>query len=58
MWVACWAIMTEASQQALTRLRDLSTLQWYVIPLLAVAGIWAVAIVVNVIGLGVLGWRY
>jgi hypothetical protein len=28
--------MTEASQQALTRLRDLSTLQWYVIPLLAI----------------------
>jgi len=28
--------MTEASRQALTRLRDLSTLQWYVIPLLAV----------------------
>jgi hypothetical protein len=28
--------MTEASQRALTRLRDLSTLQWYVIPLLAV----------------------
>ena len=28
--------MTEASLQALTRLRDLSTLQWYVIPLLAV----------------------
>ena len=28
--------MTEASQHALTRLRDLSTLQWYVIPLLAI----------------------
>jgi hypothetical protein len=28
--------MTEASRQALTRLRDLSTLQWYVIPLLAI----------------------
>ena len=28
--------MTDASRQALTRLRDLSTLQWYVIPLLAI----------------------
>ena len=28
--------MTEASRQALTRLRDLTTLQWYVIPLLAI----------------------
>ncbi len=28
--------MTAASQQALTGLRDLSTLQWYVIPLLAI----------------------
>ncbi|MBW2285737.1 MAG: hypothetical protein JRF65_14220, partial [Deltaproteobacteria bacterium] len=28
--------MTPASQQALVNLRDLSTLQWYVIPLLAI----------------------
>ena len=29
-------MMTEASKQALTGLRDLSTLKWYVIPLLAI----------------------
>ncbi len=28
--------MTEASRRALTGLRDLSTLEWYVIPLLAI----------------------
>lgn len=28
--------MTQASQQALDGLRDLSTLEWYVIPLLAI----------------------
>ena len=30
-------MLTEASQQALANLRDPSLLQWYVIPLLAIA---------------------
>jgi len=42
--------MTPASEQALVRVRDLSTLEWYVIPLLA--------IVANIIGMEFFGWVY
>jgi hypothetical protein len=65
---------TDASRQALEGLRDLSTLQWYVIPLLAIVfyiytfeigkarrtGNWnaVIACAANVLALGALGWRY
>ena len=41
---------TTASRQALEGLRDLTTLEWYVIPLLAIAA--------NSICMGLLGWVY
>ena len=65
---------TPASQLALEGLRDLTTLKWYVIPLLAIvfyiamksdkskiitiACIYSVAILMNVFGLGIMDWVY
>lgn len=43
---------TPASQRALEGIRDLSTLEWYVIPLLAIV------FVANFICMGLLGWEY
>ena len=64
---------TPASQMALDGLRDLTTLKWYVIPLLAIvfyvytaeikkarrSGNWdAIAVLMSVYGLGIVGWIY
>jgi len=73
---------TPASQMALEGLRDLTTLKWYVIPLLAIvfyfyvaalivigmksdknkimtiAAIYAIAVLMNVFGLGAIRWVY
>jgi hypothetical protein len=51
---------TPASKLALEDLRDLTTLEWYVIPLLAITigSLYSVAIAANVICLGFLGWTY
>jgi len=50
---------TPASQLALDGLRDLTTLKWYVIPMLAIVFyIYTVAILMNVLGLGLMGWVY
>ena len=71
-----------ASQIALEGLRDLTTLKWYVIPLLAivfsllcghhyvlslkshrakivaVSSLYAIAVLMNVFGMGTMGWIY
>ena len=59
---------TPASERALQGLRDLSTLQWYVIPLLAIktmrarliaiGSLYGVAVAANVVCMGFLGWVY
>jgi hypothetical protein len=51
--------MTEASVRALEHLRDFSTLKRHVIPLLAIVlSIYAVPVLMNVVGMGILGWIY
>ena len=66
--------MTPASEMALQNLRDLTTLKWYVIPLLAiiivinmktiqrkiitVSSLYAIAIIANIVAMGILGWQY
>jgi len=68
---------TPASQLALQGLRDVTTLKWYVVPLLAIvfyiivigmksdrskiitiAGIYTIAALMNIWGLGIMGWVY
>lgn len=51
---------TEASRRALEGMRDVTTLQWYVIPLLAMVFYIYIKeiIVANLVAMGLLGWVY
>ena len=65
--------MTEASQQALEGMRDLTTMEWYVIPLMALvfyvytfemqrakrSGNWnAIYAGLTIFGMALMGWEY